>query len=211
MVTLTGRPSMRSPGSPPIRRDVERAFWVKIAEGLASEEAAVAVGVSGAVGSRWFRERGGMPTIELSPPTDRYLSFAEREEIAVLRGQGRGVRAIAREIGRSPSTVSRELRRNAATRGGKLTYRAGVAQWKAELAARRPKTAKLVANDRLRTYLQDRLAGTIHSADGWWWAHRPRRGRDATGPAARTGCGRQRGARSRSRSGCRSTSLVIRR
>ena len=184
MVTLTGRPSMRSPGSPPIRRDVERAFWVKIAEGLTSEDAAIAVGVSGAVGSRWFRERGGMPTIELSPPTDRYLSFAEREEIAVLRGQGRGVRAIAREVGRSPSTISRELRRNAATRGGKLTYRAGVAQWKAELAARRPKTAKLVANDRLRTYVQDRLAGTIHSADGsvvgpptatWKGRNRPRR------------------------------------
>ena len=125
MVTLTGRPSMRSPGKPPIRRDLERAFWMKIAEGLTSEDAAIACGVSGPVGSRWFRERGGMPTIELSPPTGRYLSFAEREEIALLRVQGRGVRAIAREIGRSPSTISRELRRNAATRGGTLKYRAG--------------------------------------------------------------------------------------
>ena len=42
MTTLTGRPAMRSPGRPPIRRDVERAFWVKIAEGLTSEDAAVA-------------------------------------------------------------------------------------------------------------------------------------------------------------------------
>jgi len=33
---------MRSPGRPPVRRDVERAFWVKIAEGLTSEEAAIA-------------------------------------------------------------------------------------------------------------------------------------------------------------------------
>jgi IS30 family transposase len=184
MVTLTGRPSMRSPGKPPIRRDVERAFWVKIAEGLTSEEAAIACGVSGPVGSRWFRERGGMPMIELNPPTGRYLSFSEREEIAVLREQGRGVRAIAREIDRSPSTVSRELRRNAATRSGTLKYRAGVAQWKAELAARRPKAAKLVTNDRLRAYVQDRLAGTIHSADGsvvgpptatWKGRNRPRR------------------------------------
>ena len=149
MVTLTGRPSMRSPGSPPIRREVERAFWVKIAEGLTTEDAAIACGVSGPVGARWFRERGGMPTIELNAPTGRYLSFAEREEIAVLREQGHGVRAIARELGRAPSTVSRELRRNAATRGGELKYRAGVAQWKAELAARRPKTAKLVADERL--------------------------------------------------------------
>src|SRR5690606_29804106 len=183
LVTQTGRPAMRSPGKPPIRREVEQAFWRKIAEGLTSEDAALACGVSGAVGSRWFRERGGMPTIELSPPSGRYLSFAEREEIALLRVQGRGVRAIAREIRRSPSTVSRELRRNAATRGGTLKYRAGVAQWKAELAARRPKTAKLVANGRLRDYVQDRLAGKIHAADGsvvgpptatWKGRNRPR-------------------------------------
>jgi hypothetical protein len=36
MVTLTGRPAMRSPDRPPIQRDVERAFWLKIAEVLTS-------------------------------------------------------------------------------------------------------------------------------------------------------------------------------
>ena len=55
------------------------------------------------------------------------------------------MREIARRIGRDPGTISRELRRNAATRGGKRGYRAGVAQWKAQQAAKRPKTAKLVA------------------------------------------------------------------
>jgi IS30 family transposase len=69
-------------------------------------------------------------------------------------------------LGRSPSTISRELRRNAATRCGRLEYRASVAQWKAERAARRPKTARLAANDRLRHYVQDRLAGTIRHPDG---------------------------------------------
>ena len=93
MVTLTGRPAMRSPGRPPVRREVERGFWMKIAEGLSSEEAALACAVSGPVGSRWFRERGGMPSIELTPPSGRYLSFAEREHIALLRAQGLGVRA----------------------------------------------------------------------------------------------------------------------
>jgi transposase len=132
MLTHTGRPAMRSPGRPPVRRDVERAFWVRVAEGLSSEDAAVAVGVSGPVGSRWFRERGGMPLIELGPSSGRYLSFAEREEIALLRTQGRGVREIARQLRRSASTISRELRRNAATRGGRLDYRAGTAQWKAD-------------------------------------------------------------------------------
>jgi IS30 family transposase len=69
-------------------------------------------------------------------------------------------------LGRSPSTISRELRRNAATRGGKLEYRATVAQWKAERASCRPKTAKLADNDKLRQYVHDRLAGTVKRADG---------------------------------------------
>ena len=94
------------------------------------------------------------------------MCFAEREEIALLRAEGKGVRAIAREIDRSPSTISRELRRNAATRGGKLEYRPSVAQWKAELVARRPKTAKLAADPRLREYVQDRLAGNVRRPDG---------------------------------------------
>src|SRR5438046_6977512 len=166
MVTLTGRPAMRSPGRPPVRRDVERGFWMKIAEGLSSEEAAIACGVSGPVGVRWFRERGGMPSIQLTSLSGRYLSFAEREDIALLRGQGLAVRAIARTLGRFPSTISRELRRNAATRGGQLDYRASIAQWKADLQARRPKTAKLASADRLRAYVQDRLAGTIARIDG---------------------------------------------
>ena len=150
MKELTGRSPMKSPGAPSLRRDVERLFWREIAKGLTSEDAAVAVGASQAAGSRWFRERGGMPSFMLAPLTGRYLSFPEREEIAMLKAQGGGVREIARRLGRDPSTISRELRRNAATRGGKLDYRASVAQWKAELLARRPKTAKLVANERLR-------------------------------------------------------------
>ncbi len=185
MVTQTGRQALRSPGRPPIRRELEQAFWRRIAEGLTSEDAGIAVGVSEPVGSRWFRERGGMPSISLDAPSGRYLSFAEREEIALLNAQDHGVREIARRIDRSPSTVSRELRRNAATRSGKLEYRAGVAQWKAELAARRPKTAKLVANPQLREYVQERLSGEVRGPDGsavvgpspapWKGRNKPRR------------------------------------
>jgi len=71
ITTLTGRPTMRSPGRPPVRRDVERGFWVQIAEGLSSEEAAIACGTSAPVGVRWFRERGGMPSIQLTPLSGR--------------------------------------------------------------------------------------------------------------------------------------------
>ena len=137
MRELTGRSVMKSPGKPSHRREVERWFWREIAKGLSTEDAATAVGVSSAAGVRWFRERGGMATLLRDPVSCRYLCFAEREEIAWLRAEGRGVREIAREIGRSPSTISRELRRNAATRGGKLDYRASVAQWKADLVAQR--------------------------------------------------------------------------
>jgi hypothetical protein len=166
MKELTGRSPMKSPGKPSHRREVERWFWREIAKGLSSEDAAAAVGVSSAAGVRWFRERGGMATLLRDPATCRYLCFAEREEIALLRAEGRGVGEIAREIGRSPSTISREVRRNAATRCGKLEYRASVAQWKAELMAARPKTAKLAANEPLREYVQQRLAGEIRRLDG---------------------------------------------
>ena len=63
----------------------------------------------------------------------RYLSFPEREKIAILRAQDVGVRKIARRLDRDPATISRGFRRNPATRGEKLEYRASVAQWKAEL------------------------------------------------------------------------------
>ena len=66
-------------------------------QGLSSEEAASAVGVSSPVGSRWFREAGGMRPVSLAPLSGRYLSFAEREEIAILKAKGCGVREIARQ------------------------------------------------------------------------------------------------------------------
>jgi IS30 family transposase len=162
-----GRARMRSPGRPSVaRREDRQRFWAAIADGLSSEQAGVVAGVSPAVGVRWFREGGGMPSVSRAPLSGRYLSFAEREEIAILRAKGCGVREIARRIGRSPSTISRELRRNVATRGGGLEYRATTAQWHADRRARRPKTAKLAANAALRRYVQDRLAGVIATPDG---------------------------------------------
>ncbi len=43
-----------------------------------------------------------MPTVTQAPLSGRYLSLAEREEVAILRARGCGVREIARSIGRSP-------------------------------------------------------------------------------------------------------------
>jgi IS30 family transposase len=161
------RGQMWSPGRPSVARREDRVrFWQAIARGASSEDAAAVAGVSQAVGSRWFRQAGGMPPIMLAPLSGRYLSFAEREEIAILRAQELGVREIARRVGRSPSTISRELRRNASTRSHAVAYRAATAQWHAERRASRPKVSKLAANDALREYVQDRLGGTIARPDG---------------------------------------------
>ena len=67
---------------------------------MASEDAAVDAGVSQAVGTRWFRETGGMPPakfrVSAKPLSGRYLSLAEREEIALLRVQSSSAQEIAR-------------------------------------------------------------------------------------------------------------------
>jgi IS30 family transposase len=161
------RGRMWSPGRPSTARREDRArFWEAIARGMSSEDAATSCGVASAVGTRWFRESGGMPPICLAPLSGRYLSFTEREEIAILHAQHCGVREIARRLGRSPSTISRELRRNASTRSHVVAYRATTAQWHAERRASRPKVAKLAAVDALRDYVQDRLAGMIARPDG---------------------------------------------
>ena len=166
----SGRAKLSSPGHPTARRAERRHFWVGIAEGLQSEEAAIAARISSPVGVRWFREAGGMPPSHLGPSapelSGRYLSFAEREQIALERAKGRGVRQVARQLGRAASTISREIRRNAATRCGGLEYRAVTAQWHADRAARRPKLAKLASNTALKRYVQVRLAGRVCTASG---------------------------------------------
>ena len=141
--------------------------------------------MSSPVGFRWFRHAGGVNPGLPASVSGRYLSFSEREDIALWRAQGLGVRAIARRLGRDPSTVSRELRRNASTRTYRLDYKASTAQWHAERRARRPRPAKLAGNDRLRRYVQDRLSGVINAADGtvvgaegptWKGRNKPHRG-----------------------------------
>lgn len=84
----------------------------------------------------------------------------------MLQVPGVGVREIARRLDRAASAVSCELRRNAAGLGDNLDYRATTAQRHAERAVRRPKVAKLAANTALRSYVQDRLAGSVVTPGG---------------------------------------------
>ena len=65
-----------------------------------------------------------------------HLTLREREDIMLMRRDGRGVSEIARAIGRSKSTASRELKRNSCER----FFRASTAQRRHEgrrLACRR--------------------------------------------------------------------------
>jgi IS30 family transposase len=167
----SGRAPLFSPGRPSAAgRDERRRFWAAIAAGLESGDAALAAGVPPAVGTRWFRTAGGIsPAMfgrSAKPLSGRYLSFAEREEIALLLAQGYSMQEIARRLGRAASTISRELRRNAATRSGGLEYRATTAQWHAERAARRPRPGKLAENVALRAYVEQRLAGIVVTPNG---------------------------------------------
>ena len=141
--------------------------------------------MSSPVAFRWFRHAGGVNPCLSPEVSGRYLSFVEREDIAILRAQDVGVREIARRLRRNPSTISRELRRNASTRTWRLEYKTSIAQWHAERRARRPKVAKLVANERLREYVQDRLSGVVRGAGGrtagpqgqkWNGKNKPHRG-----------------------------------
>ena len=142
---------------------------------------------------------------------DATCLLSEREEIALLRAQGTACARSPAGSGAPPSTISRELRRNAATRGGGLEYRATTAQWHADRSARRPKPAKL-AVERGSARL---CAGSSRRPDR---ARRRQADQQARGAwkgagmdRARTDDGRGRGARSRSRAGCSSTSPRMRR
>ena len=91
----SGRPPLSSPGRPSVAgRDERRRFWAAIAVGLESEDAALEAGVPPAVGTRWFRKAAGIPPTmfgqSAKPLLGRYLSFAEREEIALLRARPAG-------------------------------------------------------------------------------------------------------------------------
>jgi transposase, IS30 family len=142
-------------GRRPLPRPVRVRFWEGIRAGLAIEEAGRAAGVSPETARRWFGQAGGVIGNGPGPVSGRYLSLAEREEIAVGRAAGLPVRVIAAQLGRPPSTVCRELARNSGA-GGR--YRATVAQQRADERARRPKPAKLAVNGRLRELVGQRLA-----------------------------------------------------
>jgi len=141
-------------GRPAAPRALEVLFWEGIRSGLGVAEAGAAAGAGLVKASAWFKQAGGVKGNGPRPDSGRYLSVAEREEIAVALAAGDSQAAIAARLGRSPSTISREVRRNSR---GRRAYRALAAQGQAQHRARRPKTAKLAGNAELRGLVAARL------------------------------------------------------
>src|SRR5690348_1120501 len=141
-------------GRPAAPRALEVLFWEGIRSGLGVQEAGVAAGAGPVKAFAWFRQAGGVKGNGPRPGSGRYLSVAEREEIAVGLAAGESQAVIAARLGRSPSTVSREVRRNSR---GRKAYRALAAQGQAQHRARRPKTAKLAGNAELREQVAAKL------------------------------------------------------
>jgi IS30 family transposase len=82
------------------------------------------------------------------------LSATEREEISRAIASGWSFRAIGRQLRRPPSTISREVHRH----GGRLRYRAALADAQAWRAARRPKACRLARHAPLRRIVAEKLA-----------------------------------------------------
>ena len=158
-----------------VATQMRQRFWGEVRAGRWAADAAVAVGMSAKAGQVVFAEAGGVMEPR-TQPSGRYLSHAEREEIALLRAQRYGPREIGRRIGRPHTTVIRELARNGNADG---SYRALSAQRRAEQRARRPKRGKLASNPLLRAFVADQLSSQqwspeqISHALGVQFPHQP--------------------------------------
>ena len=95
-----------------------QVFWAALQRGEFITDAAEAVGTYRKQGARWVVASGGVRPRRGRNLQGRYLSFAEREEIALARAAGESMRSIAARLGRAPSTISRELGRTPSRRGG---------------------------------------------------------------------------------------------
>src|ERR1017187_2014799 len=153
-------------------------FWAAWQGGEFLTDAAALAGTHRHRGLAWVREAGGVRPRRGLDLQGRYLSFGEREELALGRAAGESIRSIALRIGRSPSTISRELTRTADPRG---RYRATTAHALAYGRASRPKPAKLATNLALRArvehdlkkrYSPEQIAGRLredHPDDPEMW------------------------------------------
>jgi transposase, IS30 family len=155
------------------RAERDTRYWQLLGSGLTNTQACKILGVSRRTGTlirrrRSRQGRAGSQRSQLRPAAavpgsagtgssstcSRYLTLAERTQIADLRRLGRSIRQIAAELARPPSTVKRELDRNRDQQGRYLPHAADAA---ATARRRRPRPSKLAGNPRLRRTVQRKL------------------------------------------------------
>ncbi|MFF5794616.1 transposase, partial [Paeniglutamicibacter sp. NPDC012692] len=134
------------------RPDLLQVFWAGMQAGDFITDAVIPLNTSRRTGRTVLVAAGGVRPRRGRDLKGRCLTFAQREEIAILRAQGQSLRRIGEAIGCSASTVSRELRRN--TKPG-TAYRATSAHVLAYERASRPKPAKLHTNPVLRGIVEE--------------------------------------------------------
>ena len=136
-------------------------FWAAMQLGASTAEASRTAGVSEQAGSYWVKQAGfvrrtAAPADTVTPPTARPrapLTFTERWRLEQLLEQGCSCAEAAAALDRHRDTITREVDRGQT--GG--VYRAWAGQDVADHRRRRPKTAKLEANPRLRAQVVRRL------------------------------------------------------
>ena len=139
-----------------VSREARLGFWAGLRVGLSPSEAAVGIGASDSAGRKWMINAGGVME-RASLPCGYRLSISDRRSIENGCRAGFTFTAIALLIGKSVPTVSREV----GGTQGRESYRADLAQLRAEEQARRPKQTKLERSPVLRDRVQAGLEGYL--------------------------------------------------
>jgi transposase, IS30 family len=141
--------------TPPIAWEKRELIFVLARRGVSKVGIAERAGVSERSVYRVLSTLEAVPRPFHAEYDTRYLTRAERYEIARLREAGVSIRQIAARLARAPSTISRELRRNHHARlGHYLPEHAHTIAWHRQ---RRPKPSRLASNPALRARVQQML------------------------------------------------------
>jgi transposase, IS30 family len=123
-----------------------------VALGASQKEAGLLAGVSSSTVQNLIIEYGLVCKRERKPRRDA-LTVTEREEIMLGIGAGESDAVISRRLGRHRGTIGREI----AAGGGRLVYRAGKSQDRADRAARRTRPGWTTT----RPWLWDRVVELV--------------------------------------------------
>ncbi|MDI9980203.1 IS30 family transposase [Rhodococcus sp. IEGM 1307] len=130
-------------------------YWELRRQGESNTSASRILGMHRKTGTNIrLAARRSRALLAAKPPSGRYLSLAERLQIADLRHLGCSIRQVARELDRAPSTIKREIDRHTNAHGRYLPRSADEA---AAQNRRRPREYKLIADSALRRLVQRKL------------------------------------------------------